>query len=1280
VAAWIALTAPRGALVGLAQEPTGETKPSAAGNGVSPALADTSRHSSSTAEEDRRLHYQAARGRRRLTAAGPVLFLQGGVNFLVHGDMTVTAHHARYYERGRFAWIVGEVHAVSESLQLWADSVRVEELTNVGRAYGHVRMETADGVLGQGRRGVFWRDDDRMALAGQARIIDSTFTLEGDSLLFDRKDNVIEAFGGVKVVDTRARTMVTGEHGLMYRETGVAFVDSLPHLQSQTERGSTADVVSRWMSFDQNTEHSRAIGQVGFHQGTTVAHADTADFFGRDLLVLTGNPQVEQGRRRMTGRKIRFHYDQGELQRIEIFDGASLIDSTPDSLSKSFTGIPLANELHGDSLWIDFDVGEIRRTRVSGHAQSVYLPDDQSEVISVNEAEGDSIEIDFSGQQVRRVTVGGTSQGNYRFLERASILRLRARADTLAQRQRARLDSLAAAEGVSLDSLQVEKKPLAEGIEGGRVDYGRLADTVHYEGDETEFRVQEGRIHIHGTALVSHGELTLTSQDIYFDTTKREMIAEGDPMLIDTSSKLVGEKMGYLFDYRTGAIQNGITRYEDGFYYGKHVRRVDDETLLVSGGSYTSCDLEHPHYHFSAKRMKVKIGKSVVGRQITAYISDMPVFLFPFFFKKIDSGRHSGIIFPNVNLGISSREGRYIRDMGYYWATNEYTDFTFKGSYNERRDLSLQIRNRYNVRYGFSGGAEFTWTKSLSDQQKGTEWKFLADHRQPELFDAWNLTANVNLTSNNITNIDPITGDSNDLLPTELRSNLTMSRSFASGTRLNTSASRTQYVNSADDDPLTDNLLYRQTLPNISLSFKSRPLLPPARRRGEGGGLKQILRDMTFGQSYRGDIQIERREVGKVDQYSASGNWSLTYNPQFRIGPFNFTSSGSFSESYQRRDEYFQTWATEPDTLKDSNGVPILDGNGEPIIEEKPVLVEEGNITEEGSTPSLSWRNGLSTNLYGIFNTHIGALRGIKHKLSFSATHSWRPKLGDKQAASQSIGLTLGNEFSFKYATHPGAESSEGVRAASDGDASSPPSEGEQIKKLERLLAWNLRTAYRPDAAAGQNWDNISSTIRISPGFTRVIDFTMNQTIDPYHFDVLATSVNTNLRLAGKVDFGGEILQREEPKNAVVERLGAPADTTEAAGLENPWYTGVPEAQPLQRSSEENSMPWQIQSRASITNNRGQPTRASISVRGSVMLPISWNLEYSSNFDIQTGDFTNQAFSLSRDIHCWRIEFRRTVTDATDFSFRIYLKGLPDIQYRLGNQSAGGYFNQLGSY
>ncbi|HKI84583.1 MAG TPA: LptA/OstA family protein, partial [Candidatus Krumholzibacteria bacterium] len=610
------------------------------------ANAPSSR-SAATSAPSERMYYGADSGRRTLTPQGPVFFGEGNAYF-TQGKLHVTADRARYYERQRYIWVLGNVHAVTDSLQLWADSLRVEEAQGVGWAYGHVRLLGEDGSMGSGKRGIYWRYRNAMALMGSARLVDSTTTIDGDSLFYDRSAERLEAFGSVKLVDEEAHTVVTGEHGVFDRGKSYAYVDSLPALRSRHQKGETAAVKSKWMSFDTQKEHSKAIGSVHFQQGQTVADADTADFYGEDLLILRGSPEVKQEDQVMNGSTIRFGYVDGELRHIAIIGNASLIDSSPDTLKSQFTNIPLTNELHGDSLKIELVDGEVLRTSVSGHAQSIYLPEDQSDVISVNEAQGDSIQIAFAQGRVDRVSITGESEGKYHFLDRSRVLRIRAERDSLSRMRQTRLDSLARVEGVSLDSLKLQAEAPGEESEAGLVDFSKLADTVGYSGDTTTFRVPKGRINIQGTALVSHQDLTLTAKNIDFDTNERELIAEGEPMIIDTSSKLVGDEMGYLFDYKTGAVKNGITRYDDGFYYGRHVRRVNDETLLVRGGMFTSCDLEHPHYHFGAKKMKVKIGKSVVARQVTFYLSDLPVFAFPFFFKKIDNGRHSGIMFPNV--------------------------------------------------------------------------------------------------------------------------------------------------------------------------------------------------------------------------------------------------------------------------------------------------------------------------------------------------------------------------------------------------------------------------------------------------------------------------------------------------------------------------------------------------------------------------------------------------------------------------------------------------------
>lgn len=1190
-----------------------------------------------------------------------VSILTGHARFLAT-DIDLKGDLGRFYRASGQLEVVGNVIAVSESLTLQCDSLHVFEATEVAYAHGSVRVETADGVLGNSQRGHYRKLEDFLALVGDARVIDGATVVEGDSIAYDRASGWMEAFGNVKVVDEANRSVVTGDHGTYDRNRGIAVVDSLPELSSRRGNGPATQVKGVRMLFDREGGTSTALGDVFFQQGPTRAHADTARFVGEDLLLLSGSPEVEREGRVMSGERIFIQYVEGKLRHIDVVGGATLVDSTPDTLSREFSSIPLANTLSGDSLAIDIVDGEIVRTYVAGAAHSIYLPEDQESVVSVNDVKGRSIDIRFRDGLVDVVTVEGDVEGYYRFVERRHM-------SAITDSMVAALDSVAVAaldssSAVSfLDSLRNTVSPdsLAASAVGDsstrRFDFASNAQEVEYTGNTTVFQVPKGRIDVSGEARVKNGTLELFANDIRFDTTERELLAEGDPRLVDTGSELVGEKMGYLFDAQTGAVGEGATRFDDGFYYGTHIRRVDPETMLVQGGTYTTCDLAEPHYHFAAKRMKLKVGKSVVARQITLHISDIPLITLPFYYKTIDSGRHSGILFPNVNLGVSSREGRYVRDLGYYWATNDYTDFQFEMDYNERREATFQIENRYNVRYGFDGGARFEYLRRFSETEKGNEWKLSAQHTQPELWDVWRASARVELSSKNVTRSNLSGNSNNDLIDSRLYSTASMSRSFDNGSSLNFSLSRTQFPNAEDDDPIgTNNRLSEMSIP-LRLSFKTRPLVP-GRARADSHPIANVLRDINFSQNYSTRYDRRRNEESDEDILTGTGSFSLNYAPAQTLGPFKFSSGTSFSETWRQRDFQRTVYTTEEVAIDDTTTTEVI------VIDD----TASQDLRETETTPSLSFSNRLGTDLYGVFDTALGPVRGVKHKIGFSATHTYRPKLGEKQAKSQSIGLSLGNELSLK------------IRDGDKVDDEGRP----QTRKLDQLVSWNLSTSVNPEADPGAKWNDIRSDVSIRPGITRAISFSMNQVVDPYNMEFKSTRFNSDLRLRGGLDLTGVLSQRQERKNAVIERL--PQAVPDSADVNeeqqrldstDPYAWGRQDEEWME-VGDRNSIPWDVYLRGSLSQTRASDgstnTRSNLSARANVSLPGQWRFSWSGDFNTETGEFTNQYWRLSRPLHCWRLEFSRGLADGQDFGFSLYLDQIPDLRVDRGDRARAGAF------
>jgi hypothetical protein len=73
-------------------------------------------------------------------------------------------------------------------------------------------------------------------------------------------------------------------------------------------------------------------------------------------------------------------------------------------------------------------------------------------------------------------------------------------------------------------------------------------------------------------------------------------------------------------------------------------------------------------------------------------------------------------------------------------------------------------------------------------------------------------------------------------------------------------------------------------------------------------------------------------------------------------------------------------------------------------------------------------------------------------------------------------------------------------------------------------------------------------------------------------------------------------------------------------------------------------------------------------------LPGQWKISYSADFDVETGEFTNQFWRLSRRLHQWRLEFSRGLADGQDFGFSLYLDSIPDLRIDRGDRARGGGF------
>lgn len=1152
-----------------------------------------------------------------------------------------------------------------------------------------------DGELrGAARRAEVRQGERIFRLVGDALLVAPDYTIRADVIEQDRDTGLGDAAGHVRILDPQGGSMVGGDHAVFDRGAQTAVVDRNPVLTSREQGGRPLTGTALRMVYQRDQDRLVMVDSVRITQDRTTATADSAVAYGRSRMVLMGSPSVDlDPRSRLTADLVEFHYAEGDLQRVRLLGSAVMKDQSPDSLAAIYRGLPAIDELKGDTITIDFSEGRIERTTVVGAATSHYTPLDVTEEIVTNDVAGDSMVIHFRDSKVRRVEVFGEAAGTYRFAKIAAMgerRELAARLDSLLSAPGAQgiaaadsvllaqVDSLAARLGLAqvaaalaagpeparrdsllgaaLDSLRAAGRAGA----GGGLDFTATAEKVDYEGTRVQFDLGEESMEIWNKGKLVYGTMVHTADHIRLDTATRELYSEGEPFLKDSES-VAGQSMGYNFKYKTGAVRDGVTSFDGYYYVGRDIRRYPDTTMKIHGGQMTSCDQAVPHYHFWSNNMKMRTGDKVVAAPIVLKIGHVPVFALPFYYKSLKEGRQSGILFPSFDFGWSSREGRYIRDFGYYWATNDYLDLMAEGDYNEKQDFSLRLSNRYVKRYAFNGSIDYSRQNSLREGDDTREWQLRWDHNQPALLDDYKLRAEVRLSSASLSSNDLSGSNRRDIVSGQMKSNVYLSRNW-SFLSANLNATRDGRVNAEDDDPATDNLLYTLTLPSLSLSFRQFTLAPSLRSGQHGSMIGDLLRNTYVQHSYTMRSDRKANELTDVTTYNASGKASVSVRPP-RVGIFNFSLSANGGQDWSRQTTEGSDWVADTDST----------GHFADVYQRV-----------ESTRPSLSFSSNLGTTLYGLFPVNLGRLRTIRHTTKMNAAWSLTPGLPGKQTHNTSVALSWSNRLDAKYLSASGDSLAE--------------------RKLDGLVDWTLSTTYSPKQEPGERWGDISSGLTVKPGQSRYLQLKVSNSIDPKTLALKSTRFNYALSFNGRLDTGAAA-DAGPQQASLSDRLGLKKDAAAepapdaGAGLnaaaaplsggQDDAFAGFQRAQ--QRQGQQGGsgpddtdggriIPFTINTSISYSyTNASRDKRANANFALTAGLTRNWEFRYDTSFDLAEGTAVRQQFSLNRELHCWRLEFTRTVSAVdSQFGFRLYLKAIPALKFVRGREDdLGGFQNGM---
>ncbi|MBA4054251.1 MAG: hypothetical protein C0490_06030, partial [Marivirga sp.] len=387
-----------------------------------------------------------------------------------------------------------------------------------------------------------------------------------------------------------------------------------------------------------------------------------------------------------------------------------------------------------------------------------------------------------------------------------------------------------------------------------------IETTINYSARDSIRATVDGKlIYLYGEAKIVYGEIELEADEIVIDYGNSTLTAHG-------TRDSLGQRVGYpifkngqelyetkdiIYNFKTkrARISEVVTTMGDAYLHGDLVYKNEKGELLSLHNSYTTCNLEHPHFRIVATKTKAIPDDKIVAGPFYMEFNDIPLplgFLFGMFPAPKRSA--SGIIVPSY--GEEKRRGFNLRGGGYFFDISEYVKLALTADIYSKGGHAVYVNSNYMTRYRYNGAVNFAYSKNPDGDDKIETNSFTKDFRltwshSPQSKGSGRFSASVNAATatfnqNNFlsygTQGDTYNNSSLNNMTAKLSSNVSYSKRFT-GTpfSLGLNLSHNQDLQTKVVDLL---------LPNISLNMAN--IYPFQSKKGKTGPLDNFSLSYTM--------------------------------------------------------------------------------------------------------------------------------------------------------------------------------------------------------------------------------------------------------------------------------------------------------------------------------------------------------------------------------------------------------------------------------------------------
>lgn len=827
---------------------------------------------------------------------------------------------------------------------------------------------------------------------------------------------------------------------------------------------------------------------------------------------------------------------------------------------------------------------------------------------------------------------------------------------------------------------------------------GDIETTINYSArDSIRASMDSQMVWLYGEAKIIYGEIELDADEIVIDYASNTLTAHG-------TRDSLGQRVGYpvfkngaelyetkdiIYNFKTkrARISEVVTQQGDGYLHSDAAFKNEKNEILSVRNSYTTCNLEHPHFLIRSTKTKAIPDDKIVSGPFYLEFNDIPLPFLGFLFGMFPSQRKSssGIIFPSY--GEERRRGFNLRGGGYFFDISEYVKLALTGDIYAKGGHAVYANSSYLKRYHYSGTVNFAYSKTPDQDDKIETNNVTNDFRltwshSPQSKGSTRFAASVNAATATFTrNNNLMYGTANQLtsssisnISTKLSSNVSFNKKFT-GTPFNLA------VNMSHSQDLVSKIV-DLSAPTITFNMANQY---PFQRKG-GTGEPRVLDNLSVSYSMNASNRITNN-LGRLTPTAAKDS----------IAPFTLGNMSTFIENGRKGMRHTIPTSISFKVLKYFTMSPSVNYEekwygeklvwGEKMLNDDTIasIVKVDTLKEFNRIANYSFGTSLNTRIYGTYFFKRGKVKAIRHVINPSVSINYTPdftgntnyfqKFKDPRDTTKTIVKARHEGFVYG-ASNTGKSGSIGFGLGNNLEMKVQGKDDSVARKVMLLNNLSFNTSY----------NLIADSFNLAPisiaANTNILDNTLNvnvsASLDPYSYRDLVNSEGIKTgrekrfdEYAWKSKSFGRITSATV---AMSTNLNPKARSKQTSSREKIAKSDMPEQEKefLMKNPDayvDFDIPWslnlsytanyshQLNQKASITQ--------SITANGDLSLSEKWKITYSTGYHFESKQFTTSSFGISRDLHCWTLNLNWTpfgYYQSYYFTIRVKASVLQDLK------------------